>query len=289
MLGGVVDDHLVDVRVQEVADDLQRHVGLAVEQRRRAHLLGPLLQGRPQPAEGGVVAGDVVRRGPGRGGADDEPALQRELPADAAQPAALVVEQLAADPDPVAVGHVHHEPPGQRELHGQAAPLGAHGVLGGLHQDLIALLQQLRDLAPVLGHADRDDLVDVEEPALLQADVDERRLHTREDVAHAALPHVPDDGPLPASLDVHLRRTAVLQNGHPGLPRVDGDEDLRLQLSSSGGLGSSVLRRSARAPTPLVTPKAMPARTATAASGTAREKSRAVWRQTGPARAMPAA
>ena len=42
MLGGIVDQDLFDVAVEQVADHLERDVGLAVEQRGRGHRLAAL-------------------------------------------------------------------------------------------------------------------------------------------------------------------------------------------------------------------------------------------------------
>ena len=53
------------------------------------------------------------------------------------------------------------------------------------------------------------DLVDVQEPVAVEADVDERRLHARKHVVDDALVDVADDGPLSTALDVELRDLKV--------------------------------------------------------------------------------
>jgi len=50
----------------------------------------------------------------------------------------------------------------------------------------------------------RDDLVDVQKAVLLEADVDERGLHSGEHVVDSPLVDVADDRPPPAPLDVEL-------------------------------------------------------------------------------------
>src|ERR1700690_3873776 len=102
-----------------------------------------------------------------------QPTLERQRAADLAQPAPFVVEELATHAQALAVWDVDHEPSGQRQLHRQATALGPHRILGRLNEHLVALLEQVRDLALVLGHANGDYLVDMQEPALGQPDVDE--------------------------------------------------------------------------------------------------------------------
>src|SRR4029453_3616184 len=68
--------------------------------------------------------------------------------------------------------------------------------LDRLDEHLLPALDQLLDAAPVallaleLGN---DDLVDIKEPVLLEPDVDEGRLHAREDVVDGALGDVARD------------------------------------------------------------------------------------------------
>ena len=66
-----------------------------------------------------------------------------------------------------------------------------------------------------------DDLVDVEERVLLEADVDEGRLHARQHVPHAGEVHVADDRALGA-LEVELDQPAVLEHADTRLGRCHG-------------------------------------------------------------------
>ena len=74
-----------------------------------------------------------------------------------------------------------------------------------------------------------DDLVDEQEAVLLQSDLDERRLHPREDVVDDALVDVPGDRAALGPLEVDLGDAVVLEHGDPLLGDVDRDEQLALR------------------------------------------------------------
>src|SRR5262249_13657193 len=127
------------------------------------------------------------------------------------QPLALVVRQPLRDSDSAALRHVDQVAAGDRELHRETRALRLQRVLDYLDDDLLAGLDQLIDPAPpaaaALGHglaAREDDLVDVQEPVSLQADVDEGRLHSGKDVVDLPLVDVSDDRPAAAALDIEL-------------------------------------------------------------------------------------
>ena len=89
---------------------------------------------------------------------------------------------------------------------------------------------EVLDLAPVaLLELGADDLVDVEEAVLLEADLDERGLHPRQDVVDAAEVDVAGDRAAFRPLEVDLRHAAVLEDGDAALADVDGDEQLALR------------------------------------------------------------
>ena len=73
-----------------------------------------------------------------------------------------------------------------------------------------------------------DDLVDVEEAVLLEADLDERRLHSGEDVVDGALVDVARDRPALGPLEVHLGDLVVLEDRDSLLGDVDGDDEIAL-------------------------------------------------------------
>ena len=99
----------------------------------------------------------------------------------------------------------------------------------------------------------QDDLVDVQEPVLVEADVDEGGLEAGQDVVDLALVDVAHDGAVAAALEIELRdpvpgggvrlaapaptarrlggrRTGRLKQRDPGLPAVDADDDLLLHV-----------------------------------------------------------
>ena len=97
---------------------------------------------------------------------------------------------------------------------------------------VLAPLDQVGDLLPVplaleLGH---DDLVDVQEAVLLEADLDERRLHPGQDVVDGAEVDVPGDRPPLGPLEVDLGDAVVLEQRDPLLADVDRDQELALRL-----------------------------------------------------------
>src|SRR5262249_43756290 len=104
-----------------------------------------------------------------------------------------------------------------------AGALGPDRILGRLHDDLLSGLQQVGDLWPAAAPAappapgrlavGRDDLVDVQEAVLLEPDVDERRLHARKHVVHAALVDVAGDRAPPAPFYVKLGDTPGVRSG----------------------------------------------------------------------------
>jgi hypothetical protein len=85
-----------------------------------------------------------------------------------------------------------------------------------------------------------DDLVHVEEAVLLEADVDERRFHSRKDVVDRPLVDVPGDGATAGALEVDLGDDPVLENGDALLAHVNRDENLL-----ADGRQRSLLRRRA--------------------------------------------
>src|SRR4029078_13257701 len=84
-----------------------------------------------------------------------------------------------------------------------------------------------------------DDLVDVEELVLLEADLDERGLHARQDVVDDAEIDVAGDRAALGTLEVDLGDLAVLQHGDALLARVDRDHQLTLGPRQRGAPGWS--------------------------------------------------
>ncbi len=242
----MVDDHPLEVADEEVAHDAEGQLGLLVDQRRRLGAGCAAADRRPELEQELQVALELLLGGALGRRADDEPTLwQLEPLADLLQALALVVLEAARDADPVAVRRVDDEPARQRDLGREPRALRPHRILDRLDEHLLTAGDQLLDALPValalqLGH---DDLVDVEESVALEPDVDERRLHAREDVVDHALVDVAGDRLALRPAEVDLCRLAVLQDGDRLLAHVDRDEDL---LGDVGEL--DLRRRRARSP-----------------------------------------
>ena len=127
---------------------------------------------------------------------------------------------------------VDDETAGQRDLGGEPRALRLHRVLDRLDEHRLAALDQVLDLARPLAALElgADDLVDVEEAVLLEADLDERGLHAGQHVVDDAEVDVAGDRPALRPLEVHLGDLVVLQHGDALLARVDGHEQLAPRL-----------------------------------------------------------
>src|SRR4051794_20281883 len=117
-------------------------------------------------------------------------AVQAEAGGLAAQAVALLVVEALGHADARAGRRVDEVAAGDGEVHRQARALGLQRVLDDLDDDLLGGLEQLAD-ALALGagaaaardlDARHDDLGDVQEAVLVEADVDERGLQARQDV-----------------------------------------------------------------------------------------------------------
>src|SRR4029077_1234338 len=187
----------------------------------------------PQPLEEDKVALDVLLGRALGSGADDDPAvLHLELAEDLLHEGALVVVEPARDAEPLALRDEDDEAAGKRDLRRQARALRLHRVLHRLDEDRLALADQVLDLAAVAALDLRaDDLVDVEEAVLLEADLDERGLHAGQHVVDLAEVDVPRDRAPIGPLEVDLGDLVVLEHRDTLLADVDGHE----QLAFRGG------------------------------------------------------
>ena len=212
---------------------------------------------------------------------------------DAAQALALVVVEALGDAEGRRVGHHDHEAPGQRDLLGEAGPLGPDGVLRDLAQDRLAGPQHLLDARPTSAPRRLDvlavvaDVAPVEHGVLGGADVDEGRFHARQDVLDPAPVDVAVDlgGVVGRPRHVVLDQGPALEHGDLGGVRADVDAHevaphrpspalpaaaparpaarrgaVASSPSSSTSVPSALDRR--RPPTPGPTPPAAPTRAA---------------------------
>ncbi len=221
-----------EVTREEVADDPERELCLLIDELGRLGRLRAGLDRLPEPLQEDQVALDVLGGGPlGRGAHDHAARCGGDLLEDVLEPLALPVLEPARDAEPFPVRDVDQEPAGERDLRGQPRALRLHRVLDRLDEDLLAALDQVGDLLAVPGPLELgdDDLVDVEEPVLLEADLDERRLHAGQHVVDRAQVDVPRDRPPLGALEVDLRDLVVLEQGDALLADVDGDQQLALR------------------------------------------------------------
>src|SRR5690606_30214974 len=129
--------------------------------------------------------------------------------------------QLAADAVHRPVRNVDQVATRQRDLAGQPGTLVADGVLGDLHQDLVARLQRQLDATSLLALAVGRrvlccglpvDLTRVEHGVAAAADIDERRLHAGEHVLYSSEVDVADQGCFLRLGDVVLDQHAVFEH-----------------------------------------------------------------------------
>ena len=218
-----LDDHPVEVVVEDVAHHADRHIRLALQQLgtlavQELVTLGgdalPLVHQRLQILDDRLLGGTLGRR------TDDHAhVLRRDLGDDALQTAALTLRELATDASHAAGGHQHQETARQRDLRGQTRTLVADRILGDLHEHRVAGLERQLDAAR-LALQTRGvpvHLAGVQHAVAGLADVHERGLHARQHVLHAAEIDVADGGDLLDVGHVVLDQDVVLDHRDLGM------------------------------------------------------------------------
>ena len=222
----VVHQHLVDGAVEEVAQRLHDDVLVGVEQARPLPLLGLGLDALPEPEQGREVRLQNRLRLPERVGAQDNAAPWRHVELGrllAHGGADLLVLDLARDTARLVERREHQVPAGEADVRRERGPFGAGGVLGDLHQQGVASLQDPVDPGSGLvrrrGSVVRlsDHVMGREHPVPLGAEVHERRVQGRVDVR--------DD----AAVDVASGQTCLGNGELVGVERVSAhDRDAHL-------------------------------------------------------------
>ena len=221
-----------EVAREEVSHDPQGQLRLLVDERRSRFGLGLRLNRLPEPLQEHEIALDVLRRRALGGGAHDDPAaLGIESLHDVLQARALGILEPPRDTGALAVRNVDEEAAWERDLGREPRALRLHRILDRLHHDRLAALDQVLDLSRALPTLELgpDDLVDVEESVLLEADLDERGLHPGQDVVDDAEVDVPGDRASLRALEIDLGDTVVLEDRDSLLADVDGDDELALR------------------------------------------------------------
>ena len=232
-----IDAHLVHVAVHQVTHDAHgqrqvfiHHLARGGGDRTLMYILPQLVQELGVSPQ--LILGGALRRRP------DDIAASAVILAD---PRHDLLEALALGLVFDALGHTHrlitrhvHQVARRHgDMHGQARPLGTQRVFDDLHQDLLVIPEQLRDVLMgafvFLGHfiaVGGGDVRGVQKRRSGHADVDECRLHARQDARHAALVDISHQAALVGALDEHLLQHAVFHDGHTRLPRGDVDQNL---------------------------------------------------------------
>ena len=135
----------------------------------------------------------------------------------------------------------------------QPGALGPDRVLGDLHQDRLAGLEDLLDLAVLALRAERVpvDLAGVDDGVATATDVDERGLHARQDVLHAGEVDVADQRRRGLAVHVVLDQDVVLEDGDLGqVVALPDDHAAGDRLAAGQELGLAEDRRTATAGVP---------------------------------------
>ena len=255
-----VDDELVDLRREQIAYHPEGEIALFVQDRRRRRLLEARLDLSPQTREEFDVGGKLaLALALGVGSQDEAARRQAHRAQRGAQALALaVVTDAARDADVTGLRHVDEITPRKRDERGDPGALGPEGFLRDLHQNGLVFVDEVFDrrhlaaghhlahdvgigigvglvaLAFVVGdgqhHAGQVGQIGrvvagVEEGVLLQADVDERRLHARQDVRHDTLVDAPHDRAVPMPLEVQLGEEITLLDSDSGFGETRIDDD----------------------------------------------------------------
>ena len=151
---------------------------------------------------------------------------------------------LLRDADAVVLRQVDQQPPGDADLGGQPRALGADGVLDHLHGERLAFVDEpldrqgrhgtvaaLRAVIAALRSAVRMQVGHMQKGGALEPDVDEGRLHARQDSRDAPRVDVADQAALQRAFDVQFLHGAVFDDGHARLLRRPIDQDVLHSLA----------------------------------------------------------
>ena len=212
-----LNNHRGEVLVEDVTHGLNHQVGLLVKHLRSQHLAGVslLLNLFPLRTQTVNVVGQLLLRSTLRRGTNNHAsALGQLVLQNLLQTRTLGVGQFAGNTGHRTTRHVHQEATGQRNLAGQAGTLVTNRVLGDLHQNRIAGLQSVLNLAgrtvqtgdiPV-------DLARVQHSVAAASNVNERSFHGRQNVLNLTQVHVANQGILLGLRHEVLSQHAVLKH-----------------------------------------------------------------------------
>ncbi len=202
MRARLIDQHPVDIRPQQVAQDAQMQRQIRMHQAAGLRPQALLMHDPPQLAQIHHVGLHGLRRRIFRGRAHDVPRILSRLDAGlnrSAQALALaLIFDARRNADAMPFRHVHEVSGRQSDIRGQTSALGPQRIFHDLDQYLVAFGNQRADvfgarrLEPQ-GRMTRIEYVrGVQERGAFHADIDECRLHARKHPRHASLVDVAD-------------------------------------------------------------------------------------------------
>src|SRR5881394_919633 len=220
-----IDQHAAGTGADHVAQHALREREILVKDLRRLRTLRALAQRRPEVAQIAEVGAQLVLARRLRQGAQDEAAFllggQQVFQALAQLGAPAFILDPLRDADVGIVRQVDEEAPGERDLGRKARAFRADRILHHLHEDRLALGEDLLDWLCIL--AVLPDVGDVQERRALEAYIDERRLHAGQDARHAPHVDVADEAAPARALDEELLHHAARHRGDSCLARRDVD------------------------------------------------------------------
>ena len=214
-----LNDHRGEVLVEDVTYGLNHQVRLLVEHLRSQHLTGVslLLNLFPLRTQTVNVVGQLLLRSTLRRGTNNHASTLGQLVLqNLLQTRTLGVGQLTGNTGHRTTRHIHQEATGQGNLASQAGTLVTNRVLGDLHQNRIAGLQGVLNLAGRTVQAGDIpvDLARVQHSVAAASNVNERSFHGGQNVLNLTQVHVANQGILLSLRHEVLSQHAVLKHAN---------------------------------------------------------------------------
>ena len=214
-----LNNHRGEVLVEDVTHGFNHQVGLLVEHLRSQHLAGVslLLNLFPLRTQTVNIMSQLLFRSTLRRGTNNHASTLGQLVLqNLLQTSTLSVGQLAGNTGHRTTRHVHQEATGQGNLAGQAGTLVTNRVLGDLHQNRIAGLQGVLNLAGCTVQAGDIpvDLARVQHSVTAASNVNECSFHGRQNVLYLTQVHVANQGILLGLGHEVLSQHAILEHAN---------------------------------------------------------------------------
>jgi len=244
VIGGLlVDDQPVDIVGEQVADRTEGDVEVLVDQGRGFRAPGEIPDLVPEEHQKFHVGFEFLHLGVLGDRPDDETGALRSdlLDLFLEDGADFLIFNFARHPDVIGQGDEDQVAAGQGDMAGQSGALGAYRILADLDQHVLALDKKILDIGAMgspavdfngggrqLVHGRRRflaehplldilfgdvDIIDVEKTGAFEADVDEGRLHSRQDSDNPAAVDVALETFLHRSLHVEFGQDTIFDKG----------------------------------------------------------------------------